>query len=206
MKASKPSTNAIAAATVFGLPELVEQVLLCLDMKALFRLQQVNTTFQSVIAKSQALQRKMCLLIDESIGIKESIKNIANPLLLDQAMEFRKFRFCFQDPLHHPKSLAAELVVQGTDWAMDTFERMAEGSWRKTRIVRRPYGLSRADLAIEFIVEDEVVVKHFSLGEEATLGELEDATMSVMDRKCGTRVYDPWYLQNLQDSRWCPLK
>ncbi|KAK3703706.1 hypothetical protein LTR37_014284 [Vermiconidia calcicola] len=70
-----------AASKKLNLPELLENILIHVDIKNLFKLQRVNKTFKATIARSKEIQRKMFLLGDPSKGRDLLDEGVFNPLL-----------------------------------------------------------------------------------------------------------------------------
>nr|OQO28927.1 hypothetical protein B0A51_03947 [Rachicladosporium sp. CCFEE 5018] len=123
-----------AAPEVFGLPELLEMILVQSEMRDLLLWQRVNSTFQSVIARSGTIQEK---LFFKTASVKTKHVEI-NWLLADHfKRRVGNGATCYVFPQYHHLSSLEERLTMGfgiTNFdisAPRSHENLGPGSWRR---------------------------------------------------------------------------
>ena len=174
-----PASQGAAAATVLGLPELLEQVLIHLDFRTLFKLRRVNQAFHAAM-NSKAVQRKMCLVEDPDIDLGAPIETIANPLLLDDRIGFKTLQFSFRDPQQNNSEHREHLVTTGQFWSFYRLH-LSRSSWRETKLVKGSCGIRHVLLRVNHdACYEPRRARHFDLQEGATLGDLVDGIFMTL--------------------------
>ena len=172
----EPTTN--AAAKVFAIPELLEDILLHLDMKQLFSLQRVNSSFHGTIKKSSPLRQKMWL----DTGVANGwTKNAVNPLFLDKTDRGVLYPVLFVGgeclPVIDPNTgdLFVDITVRVKfDMDMSQAEHtrwpiLQQGSWRKTKLSR-----CNCSINVRQAIDGSSIFQTRPLGTGDTLGDLAD--------------------------------
>jgi hypothetical protein len=170
---STNTAGSTASAKVFAIPELLDHILADIDMKQLFVLQRVNSTFEAVISGSKQLRQNMWL---ERSPPSFSSKSDINPLALERGGSriLRPYRMFiersgvlhtwgqyFLDVLY--KAAAVPPTVVKTE------------SWRKMQVCR-PF----EDRTPEFVAIQPGTYHHFALSlKNHTLGEVYEETVRI---------------------------
>jgi hypothetical protein len=121
-----------AAAKVFAIPELLEQILSCVGIKQLFVLQRVCKNFQSVMLLSKALRQKMW--IDSS---PRSSDSLINPLALEEGKDSVLHPYC--SGFSHDGNATRRgdtFYYLKIGFAIHPPENCRPGCWRSLRLCR----------------------------------------------------------------------
>ncbi|KAK4542609.1 hypothetical protein LTR36_006657 [Oleoguttula mirabilis] len=130
---------ATAADRVFGVAELMEQILSYFDYKQLFAVERVSRDYQNALQSSKKLRRTMFLEPAAVDNPRDTRMSILNPLLRDQPLRLAScnvtFPFtCISNGIFHV-SCERRDDQQGPEQATDTKHRVKVlPSWRRMRV------------------------------------------------------------------------
>ncbi|KAK4542616.1 hypothetical protein LTR36_006664 [Oleoguttula mirabilis] len=166
---------ASAAAKVFNIPELLENILLHLSMrqlfvKQLFVVQRVDWKFQGVITGSEKLRRLMFLA--HKLPHKHGVRQTRfNPLLRDGGIPLLACLYFFlhyEGAINPRPSIDAAFHFDVSEQEMRELEASRDSSWRSTRLVA---GAEKADIDLLVRAGDSVTSDSSTL---ETVGQLAD--------------------------------
>ena len=178
---TEPAIESSAAAKVFAMPELLEAILIEVgesEMKSLFVLQRVDTTFQDTIERTRTLRRVM---FKQGTNKESDTEPTLNPLLFNKSANRVLYPLLFREWVPH-ESWPMEFggnecevsfldFIHATDVSQETKPRAANASWRTLKLCH-----SITARWIDCEISEQSVHKFFSFETDAhtTLGELAD--------------------------------
>ncbi|KAK3723746.1 hypothetical protein LTR37_001627 [Vermiconidia calcicola] len=169
-----------AVAKVFGIPELLEQILLKLDMHELFLFEGVNTVFRDILHSSKAIRTAMYL--EASTKACETANPTLNPMLargFAQGVCLPMSVTSHRSPTSPSNRVFSTMTIYLTskidfthasrrNTMHDYFSIRTPGSWRTTRVYS-----AECEPTIVLHLEWCDRQRHH-LGPNATLGDLVD--------------------------------
>ena len=189
------SRSFVAAAKVFAIPEVLENIFANPFFKDLFVVMRVDRTFRDVVASSLTLYRQLLFVYEADLKFCVDLKPTINPYL-DHMLDDLGFELVYK----RLEGLTLKLCFKRFDPL--TYENLdelpsCEGKeiWRLTKITNYPV-LTKLCLENGGGYNATKELKYYHLiGEEATLGRLWDLAFHIRKRSIingdmlGRRVY-----------------